>query len=429
MGPDTVLANKYRLVRKLGEGGMGSVWEAVNLFTHRRFALKLVSRGAENLPLLNERMLREASAAGRLQHPNVIEVYDVGATDEGDPFLVMELLEGQTLEQLLKQRTKLQPQQALAVAVEVTRALEAAHAAGIVHRDLKPGNVFLHEESKRGRTVKVLDFGVSKLMTGEVGPATVAGVPIGTPAYMSPEQADGASLDARTDFWSLGVILFEMVAGRLPYDGNNAYAIVGEVLNKEPPRLSQMVPDVDAPLDDVVHRCMQKDPTRRIGTARELLAALEAQLTRSPSAILRGLDEDATHSMEVMQRDRALALLEPAPTETMPLVAVRSAPKPGVVIAISVLASTVLFGAGLVTVLLLRRPHHVEPEIIAVEPTVQPVAQPVPTPVETVAPVPASPEPSASASAGPAPLPVRPRPCPPEKRIFDPKTRRVICAR
>jgi serine/threonine-protein kinase len=410
---------------------MGSVWEAVNLFTHRRFALKLVSRQADNLPHLSERMLREASAAGRLQHPNVIEVYDVGATDEGDPFLVMELLEGQTLEGLLMQRSKLDPQQAIAIAVEATRALEAAHEAGIVHRDLKPANVFLHEVRNKERVVKVLDFGVSKLLTGEAGTATVAGVPIGTPAYMSPEQAEGGAIDFRTDLWALGVILFEMISGRLPYDGNNAYAIVGEILNKEPARLSSVVPDVDPALDEIVTRCMQKDPAQRIGTARELMAALESLLKRSPEAILRGLDEDATHSMEVMKR-----LPVPAQTELVPISVVRAPPKPGVVIALAVVGSSLLFGIGFAVVLMLRHPRPVEPEIIAVEPSVQPVAQPVaqpvPTPVVTSPPPEASvpePVPSASASAKPAPAKVWIRPCPRAKRILDPKTGKIICAR
>jgi len=364
----------------------------------------------------------------------VIEVYDVGTTEDGDPFLVMELLEGQTLEGLLVQRSKLQPQQAIAIAVEATRALEAAHAAGIVHRDLKPANVFLHEVRNKERVVKVLDFGVSKLLTGEAGTATVAGVPIGTPAYMSPEQAEGGSVDFRTDLWSLGVILFEMVSGRLPYEGNNAYAIVGEILNKEPARLSSVVPDVDSALDELVSRCMQKDLARRIGTARELLAALESLLTRSPDAILRGLDEDATHSMEVMRREPVMAQ-----TELVPISVTRAPPKPGVVIALAVLGSSLLFGIGFALILLLRHPRQVEPEIIAVEPSVQPMVQPPPTPEVTTPPPPVAVEPAPSASA-PEPPPSasasspRPKPkpatwtCPKGKWVFDSKGRRV-CGR
>jgi len=297
MGPGTVIAKKYRLVRSLGEGAMGTVWEAVNLFTHRPFALKLVRADAAAGSELMERMLREASAAGRLQHPNVIEVYDFGTTESGEPFLVMELLTGQTLESLLEQRSRLDVVRAAAVGVEVARALSVAHAAGIIHRDLKPANIFVHEEMERVRVIKVLDFGVSKHVGADPGTATITGVPIGTPAYMSPEQAQAMkSLDFTADIWALGVILFELVTGRLPYQGATAYAIVGELLHARIPRISEVLPEIDPQFDAIVARCLERDLTRRFASAREVEVQLESLLPKSSGAVLMDLDEDATLS-------------------------------------------------------------------------------------------------------------------------------------
>lgn len=201
--PGAILAGKYRIGRHLGDGAMGSVWEAINVRTQRRFALKLL-RSELATGEARERMLREAHAAGRLQHKNVIEVYDVGETSSGDPFLVMELLQGETLEELASRSAPLPMAAAAVVGVQVCRALAAAHDAGIIHRDLKPANVFIHRGDGDAPIVKVLDFGVSKI-TGDAASATTTGAAIGSPAYMSPEQAKGTGgLTVRADLWSLG---------------------------------------------------------------------------------------------------------------------------------------------------------------------------------------------------------------------------------
>ena len=185
-----VIAGKYRLSRLLGEGAMGAVWRASNETTGGEVALKLIVRPG---PELRVRLLREAQACCSIRHKNVVQVHDIGKTDRGDPFLVMELLSGETLADMLSRRRRLPHEDAATIGRDIARALTAAHARGIVHRDLKPANVFLHEQPGEGSpVVKVLDFGVSKNLWSTDGLRTLLGAPVGSPAYMSPEQARGA---------------------------------------------------------------------------------------------------------------------------------------------------------------------------------------------------------------------------------------------
>jgi serine/threonine-protein kinase len=299
MKPGTLIAGKYRLVSRLGDGAMGSVWEAVNELTQRSFAIKLIHRTAAGGDELRSRMMREARAAGRLHHRNVIEVYDVGETAEGDPFLVMELLRGETLESLLQRKGQLSVNLTCAIGVEVSRGLAAAHDAGIVHRDLKPANIFLHRDPDRGVVVKVLDFGVSKVVSDQNASATTTGTAIGSPAYMSPEQAVGApDIDARSDLWSVGVLLLEAASGSPAFDGDTVYAIVGNILHGELPRLSARAPNADARLDTIVARCLVRDRAARVATARELAAHLETLLPARAEAVLEDLEEEPTLARE-----------------------------------------------------------------------------------------------------------------------------------
>jgi serine/threonine-protein kinase len=451
MGPGSVIAGKYELTRPLGEGGMGAVWEARNLRTQRSFALKLVHGDADLLPELRERMLREASVAGRLEHPNVIEVYDVGETDAGDPFLVMELLRGETLAELLDRRGALDQIRAAAIGAEVSSALQAAHGAGVIHRDLKPANVFLHQDAARGRVVKVLDFGVSKLTGSESTSATVTGAPIGTPAYMSPEQARGKrEIDGRTDLWAVGVMLFEMVAGRLPFAGETAYAVVGEVLHAAIPRLSSVVPSVSPELDAIVARCLDRDPARRFASATELRAALQTLLPKQPSALVADFDEDATVSRSAPKN---LIPAEVSETATTAVVG----PRAPVLAATPALARQrpaalwPLVGAGVVGSLFLLglaggmwflREKPAGDPIVAIETsttatqlggaappsaTAEPRPSAAPPPPPSVTPV----EPAPSASAAPAAKRPVPRfyPCPKDKIILDAHGRKTCVRR
>ena len=314
------IGGRYRLLRQLGTGAMGVVWEAVNETTSRRVAVKLISQKSEDLRF---RLLREARACGAIAHRNVIEIYDVGETSDGDPFLVMQLLHGETLADLLERQQRVAPATAALIGRDIARALAAAHAASIIHRDLKPANVFLHQEpGAEAKVVKVLDFGVAKNLVAEDGMVTVAGSAIGSPAYMSPEQirAEG-ELDGRTDIWSLGVVLFEMLTGERPFKGSGqqpmAQVMVGAV-----PRVSQLAPHVDPALDEIVSRCMTRELERRIGSAEEVATLLAAHV--GANADLRA-EAFSTPELSLPARTSA-----PQPTEVMAPLARPSAPAPPV---------------------------------------------------------------------------------------------------
>jgi serine/threonine-protein kinase len=267
-----LVAAKYRLKRVLGEGAMGQVWEALNEGTHGEVALKLIPNpNAE----LRARMLREARACGSLRHPNIVEIYDVGETQNGDPFLVMQLLSGETLADRLAREGRLPAVRAAAIAYAIARALRAAHAKGIIHRDLKPANIFLHREADAdGEQIKVLDFGVSKNLAGDAT-STATGMLVGSPAYMSPEQANGdKQIDPRSDLWSLGVVTFEMLAGRRPFPSSSPYVAIAEVIGAPIPRLSEVMPGVSPGLSSIVGRCLTRDPAARAASAAELVALL-----------------------------------------------------------------------------------------------------------------------------------------------------------
>ena len=260
---------------------MGVVWAAVNQLTSGEVALKLILQSTEELRL---RLLREARVCGGLKHRNVIEVHDVGQTEDGDPFLVMQLLYGETLAELLKRQRRLDPPVAAQIARDVARALAAAHAAGVIHRDLKPANIFLHHEAGAdGATVKVLDFGVSKSLAMSDGLVTIDGGAIGSPAYMSPEQARAdRDLDHRADIWSLGVVLFELLTGVRPFQGDTNQVIPRIILG-DIPLVSRYVRLVDPGLVTLVSRCLERDRARRIGSATELAELLQRHMSPTPS--------------------------------------------------------------------------------------------------------------------------------------------------
>ncbi|MBK8253064.1 MAG: protein kinase [Polyangiaceae bacterium] len=268
-----LIGGKYRLLKKLGEGAMGTVWSAVSTATGGQFAIKLIVRSE---PELRARLLREAQACGAIRHKNVVQVYDVGTTDTGDPFLVMELLSGQTLASLLAARRRLPPEEACGIARDVARALAAAHAVPIVHRDLKPANIFLHEEPGEEKPiVKVVDFGVSKNLQASDGLRTVAGGAVGSPMYMSPEQARAdRNLDHRADMWSLGVVLYEMLTGERPF-GGDALDVVQKIINDPIPRVARRVRKIDPEIDKIVASLLTRDLDQRASDAAEVARQLD----------------------------------------------------------------------------------------------------------------------------------------------------------
>jgi serine/threonine-protein kinase len=262
---------------------MGSVWAAVNESTSREVAVKLIVGSSADL---RHRLLREARACGALKHPNVIDIYDVAQTESGEPFLVMELLSGENLSQILKERRRLEPIEAARIALDVARALSAAHAIGIIHRDLKPANIFLHRlPGKTDPMVKVLDFGVAKNVTTDDGLRTAIGGLVGSPAYMSPEQTRAdRDIDHRADLWSLGVVLFQMLTGVRPFTGE-AHEVLAKIAKGPIPTVAELVRNTPASLDDLVARCLKRNRDERIASAAEIVRLLDAMVSQGAAAL------------------------------------------------------------------------------------------------------------------------------------------------
>jgi serine/threonine-protein kinase len=271
--PGEVVGGKYTIERQLGEGGMGVVFEAIHGRLGQRVAIKMLLPALLEQPELVTRFEREARAAAQLRHRNTARVVDVDVTASGVPFMVMELLHGHDLDSELETRGPLPIGEAIHWIVQACSAMTEAHRLGIIHRDLKPSNLFLASEPDGSVAVKVLDFGISKIQTDDVK-VTSTNAQMGTPLYMSPEQVRSAkNVDHRTDVWSLGVILFELIAGKPPYQGSAA-GIGAAIVNDPPPKLHDLRPDVPLEVERAIERALAKDPAARFASTEELAAAL-----------------------------------------------------------------------------------------------------------------------------------------------------------
>ncbi|MFT3766929.1 MAG: serine/threonine-protein kinase [Minicystis sp.] len=287
---------QYVIDRRIARGGCGSVYDARHPRTGRRVAVKVLHAFLAEQPKMVERFLREVELVTVLRHPGIVEILEVGVLADRRPFYVMEYLAGGTLEDMFKAKNRLTPEEALEVLQPVCAALDAAHAAGIVHRDVKASNIAFDEGRKQ---TKLLDFGIAKLLSPDPRQAglTTVGRQLGTPTIMAPEQLLGRKVDARVDVYALGVLLYRMLTGRVPFDGKTAGALARQHLDEPAPRPSRVVP-LGPAIDAVVLRCLEKQPERRFGSVRGFCATFAEAL---------GLRGDTPASSRVA-RERGVAV-------------------------------------------------------------------------------------------------------------------------
>jgi eukaryotic-like serine/threonine-protein kinase len=382
----TTVAGKYRVERLLGRGGMGAVFQATNTAIGKRVALKFLIDGAAD-DQAAQRFQREAEAASLVESEHIVQIFDSGSTDDGLPFLVMELLQGEDLRHRLKSVGKLAPAEAAGITLQLLRALVRAHAAGIVHRDLKPDNVFLCERDGGGPLVKIVDFGISKLSRKTtLDTLTQRGTILGTAFYMSPEQAQGLEeVDARADLYSVGALFYEMLAGRPPHTAATYEAVLVAICTRDSQDVRAHESAVPEAYSRVLHKALARDRELRHQTAAEMLRAVEGALA--------GRFEPGTDTAALSLPPR-LATAESAARRRTLVAAIMA----------------LLFGFG-ITALLLARSRQGEAALPPPQaPSLTAVAEPLAAlPAEQPAAV-ASAEPEARASSAPPPAKPSTRP-------------------
>jgi eukaryotic-like serine/threonine-protein kinase len=405
-----LVAGRYRVLGQLGEGGMGNVYRAVQETIEKKVALKVLKAEYSQSPDMVVRFHREAVSACRIKHPNVVDVFDLGQLEDGRFYIAMDLLEGRDLADVLAKAGALPPGRAVTIALQICRALNAAHQSGIVHRDLKPENVFLHRTSDGDEIVKIVDFGIAHLLAQEpdraksappVEPSpdgsrklTSAGMIFGTPEYMAPEQASGGKIDHRADIYATGIILYKMLTGEAPFSGKSFLEVLEKQVKQEPPRMSKVKPDLDIPkeLEQVVMRTLAKKPEDRYATMARFARALAYAARRVRRGRSSRVAIVAASLVIAAGVAAGLWLVRKRTTRAIAAEVPTAIPAPPVVVTTAVVA---------------EKP--VEPLAAAAFPSPEPVESSAPAP--SAAPV-VSAAPSASASAKPVRALGRPLPKP-----------------
>jgi len=309
-GPDPligrVINDRYRIIGVIARGGMGKVYRAEQQPLGRLVALKVLNPNytGENDPEFHKRFFLEASIASKLTHPNTVTIFDYGKTDDDIYYIAMELLEGRTLHRLLREEAPLTPERTMHIGRQICRSLREAHNIGVIHRDLKPANVYLLHHGDERDVVKVLDFGLVKNLEDKSEELTQAGLFMGSPKYMSPEQIRGERCDGRVDVYALGVMMYEMLTGKVPFDRQNSVNILMAHIHEEVPAISVMNANVRVPptLEALVRKCMAKSADSRYATMEDVLTALKqvSGLTQTMTADFRVGDlSDLSRSVEL----------------------------------------------------------------------------------------------------------------------------------
>jgi serine/threonine protein kinase len=436
--PGTVIGGRYVVQREIGRGGFGCVFAARHTGTGQEMALKVISHVDSIEDMIIKRFFQEARVTSGLKHPNTIRVFDFGQDDSGLIYLAMELLNGCTLKQEFKKRLSegrtFTEREAIRIGVGVARSLAEAHAAGLVHRDLKPDNIFLQEVADEEPTIKVLDFGIVKLANSNLTLGSDSGVP-GTPAYMSPEQVNKEELDGRADLYSLGIILYQMIALRVPFPGSNVVQILYNHVHEQPKDLRTMAKSpISDRFADIVHSLLSKDPNGRPKDARSLRRTLEgwgADQSSDPNTrTFRHLESRPLAPPEVSLEAHVENPTHPKVEAIDSSLALAAKGGRGVTLAITLLVAAIVLGALLGVILTddtavvldetQIRPMVIAPEAVAPPPPAvvapPPVVTPPPVPVEEIEPVREEPMPEDPALEQPA---VEPKKKPKKKDELD----------
>ncbi|MDC0744588.1 serine/threonine-protein kinase [Polyangium mundeleinium] len=388
MNSGDIIASRYVLERPLAKGGMGAVWVARHVELDVRVALKVMAPEHADTFFARDRFQREARACAQIQHPHVVAVHDYGVADDV-PFLVMELLQGEDLQSCLTREGRLSLPAAIAVTLPVCKGLRRAHELGIIHRDIKPSNVFLARQGE-DVVVKILDFGVARITHDLSGQTTHTGVLLGSPSYMSPEQARGRRVDARSDLWSLAVVLYECLTGRTPFGSQALGELLLELCTEPIPPPTTLMPDLPAVVDPFFARALARNPDERFQNAEAFAEALTLLRSGMPNLTLgpsSGMERDpAAPEVSLSQTP------PPAYTPTAPGVATtigRSRPR-AAKLALGIVVPVVL-GLGALAAYRLSSPE------APLEPVVAAPAEPLATPPPEIP----APTPSASVTVAP----------------------------